>query len=119
MKVRSSADETDAVVATLLETSAGGRAVTHAGIALQAAWAHSAMRSILGPAPPKRLREGGPSRDRGARARITFASVTTVTAAVVALALAPLGSMPRPYAWVVPSVAAAIALLCLALRPKP
>ena len=94
-------------VAALLENSAAGRALTHAGTALQAAWVHSATRSML-----------GTSRDRGLRARITFVSVTTVTAAVVALALGPLGSMPRPYAWVVPSVAAAIALVCLALRPQ-
>lgn len=118
MSVPSSAGETDLVVATLLETSAGGRALTRAGTALQAAWAHSALRSVLGPAPPKRLREGGPPRDRGVRAQITFASVTTVTAAVVALALAPLSTVPRPYAWIVPSVAAVIALVCLGLRPK-
>ena len=101
----SSAAEIDSMVATLLENSAAGRALTRAGTALEAAWAHSVTRSMLG-------------TPRGIRAQITFASVTAVTAAVVALALAPLGSMPRPYAWIVPSVAAAIALVCLALRPQ-
>ena len=105
MSVPSSSGEIDAVVATLLENSVAGRALTRAGTALQAAWADSVTRSMLG-------------TPGGVRARITFASVITVTAAVVALTLAPLGSLPRPYAWVVPSVAAAIALVCLALRPK-
>lgn len=105
MSVPSSAGEIDAVVATLLENSAAGRALTRAGTALQAAWAHSVTRSML-------------DTPGGVRARITFASVITVTAAAVALVLAPLGSVPRPYAWVVPSVAAAIALVCLGLRPQ-
>ena len=105
MSKPSSAGEIDAVVATLLEHSAAGRALTRAGSAVQAAWVHSVTRSML----------GTPS---GVRARITFASVTTLTAAAVALALAPLGSLPRPYAWLVPSVAAVIALVCLGLRPQ-
>jgi hypothetical protein len=107
MRVPLPAREIDVMVATLLENSAGGRALTRAGTALQAAWAHSSLRSLL-----------DPPGDRSVRARITFASVTTLTAAVVTLSLAQLGTTPRPYAWFVPSVAGAIALVCFGLRPR-
>jgi hypothetical protein len=94
-------------VAALCAASAAGRALTRAGTALQAAWADSSIRSVL-----------DPPHERSVRARITFASVATLTASVVALGLSQLGTMPRPYAWVVPSVAGAIALVCFGLRPR-
>lgn len=42
--------------------------------------------------------------------RIRFWSLATVAASVTTLLLAPLGTTPRPLAWVVPAVAGGIAL---------
>jgi len=52
--------------------------------------------------------------------RIRFWSLATLAASVTTLLLAPLGTTPRPLAWVAPAVAGALALAVLVstLAPK-
>jgi hypothetical protein len=71
--------------------------------AVETAWRGSAARAVVHRAPAERVR---------------FWSVAALTASATALALAPLGTDPRPLAWLVPAAAGLVSMLILVSLPR-
>ena len=70
---------------------------------MEVAWRGSTTRGML---------------DRVAAERVRFWSIAALTASAMALVVAPLGTDPRPLAWLVPSGVGAVSLLLLLRSPR-
>lgn len=92
----------DRVVA-LVRSSGLYRAADAVLRAVATAWRTSAARELF---------------DRPPAERVRFWSIAALTASLTALALAPLGTDPRPLGWLVPSIAAVVSLLILVSSPR-
>jgi hypothetical protein len=67
------------------------------------AWTHSRARRIVTIGDGERMR---------------FWASTTIVAAVTAMLLSPLGTTPRPLAWLLPAIAFAVGLLVVLLAAR-
>lgn len=94
----------DGKVEAIVRGSAVNRSADGMLSAVERAWLTSWIRNRTTSAPSNRIR---------------FWSLATVAASVTTLLLAPLGTTPRPLAWVVPAVAGGIALAVLVSTPAP
>jgi hypothetical protein len=87
----------------LVRSSRTYRAADAVVSAVSAAWRTSMVRALFNRAPADRVR---------------FWSVVALAASATALALAPLGTDPRPLAWLVPSMTGCVSLLMLVSSPR-
>lgn len=94
---------TDQRTIDIVRASAAYRAVDATLRALEAAWRSSSARAAMSRVAPHRVR---------------FWSIAALTASATVLLLAPLGSDPRPLAWLVPAIVGGVALLILSTTSR-
>jgi len=93
----------DDQVEALVRRSVAYRGAAALVAAVERGWTHSRARRIAAIADGDRIR---------------FWAIATIVAAATAMVLSPLGTAPRPVAWLLPAIAFAIGLLVVVLAPR-
>lgn len=102
------AAERDRLAETALANSFVGRHLAEAMSWLQRAWTTSLTRGWI-------MRIAVPAETSGGPSRLRYGGVVVLAAALTALALRPAATRPAPMTWIVPVVAALIAVVVIAL----
>jgi hypothetical protein len=93
----------DERVVSIVRSSRAYRTANAVLRATETAWQRSVARAIVNRAPAEGVR---------------FWSIAVLAASATALALAPLGTEPRPLAWLVPAAAGLVSMLILVSSPR-